>query len=156
MPGYSDVAIDIRALQLPELRIPELFITTKLVAPSYNVIATGPPPGLPTTPKLTAAQPVCPPTTPPGISYFPGEGQGAATRRGSIPSYKSALQAPLTMSTRFNCPTMEPSEGSSESSEASEIPLRLPRLTPPSPPKQRRINHQLVSRVALPCFLTLS
>ncbi|KAG2152090.1 hypothetical protein BD769DRAFT_1623731 [Suillus cothurnatus] len=118
MPGYSDVAIDIRALQLPELRIPELFITTKLVAPSYNVIAT--------------AQPACPPTTPPGINSFSGEGQGAMARRGM-------LQTPLTMSTRFNCPTMEPSEGSSESSEASEIPLRLPRLTPPSPPKQRHV-----------------
>jgi hypothetical protein len=156
MPGYSDVAIDIRALQLPELRIPELFITTKLVAPSYNVIATGPLPGLaPTTPKLTAAQPACPPTTPPGINSFSGEGQGAMARRGSLPSYKSVLQTPLTMSTRFNCPTMEPSEGSSESSEASEIPLRLPRLTPPSPPKQRRINHQLAlsKHVPPPCTL---
>ncbi|KAG1753898.1 uncharacterized protein EDB91DRAFT_424045 [Suillus paluster] len=145
MPGYSEVAIDIRALQLPELRVPELFMTTKLVAPSYNVIATGPPPGLvPTTPKLSSApQPVCPPTSPPAINPMSGEGQGAMARRGSIPSYKSVLQAPHAISARFGSPVAEPSE-SSESSEASEIPFRFPRLTPPSPPRQRRINSQLL------------
>ena len=150
MPGYSDVAIDIRALQLRELRVPELFMSSKLVAPSYNVIATGPPPGLaPTTPKLSAAPPpISPPVAPPGLNYMSGEGQGMA-RRQSLQSYKSALQAPPV---RLGSPGAEPSE-SSESSEASEIPLRFPRLTPPSPPRQRRIDHRLVSGIILVGFL---
>jgi len=143
MPGYSDVAIDIRALQLPELRVPELFMSSKLVAPSYNAIATAPPPGLaPTTPKLgsAVAQPISPPAAPPGLDRLTGEGQGLARRQSH--SYKSVLQAPV-----------DPSE-SSESSEASEIPLRFPRLSPPSPPRQRRINPQLVSRIVVMILMT--
>jgi len=72
-------------------------------------------------------------------------------RRQSLQSYKSALQAPQV---RFGSPGAEPSE-SSESSEASEIPLRFPRLTPPSPPRQRRVIPQLPlsKHVQPPCTL---
>lgn len=152
MPGYSDIAIDIKALQLPELRVPELFLSTKLVVPPYNAIATVPPPGLaPTTPKLSAAvQPISPPAAPPGLDRFSGDGLMA---RRQSQSYKSVLQAPQVVSgVRYGSPGTELSE-SSESSEASEIPLRFPRLTPPSPPRQRRITPQLVSRIVLIGFL---
>jgi len=54
IPGYSDVALDIKALTLPELRIPDLFISTKLVPPSYTSIASFPPPGLPLASRLAA------------------------------------------------------------------------------------------------------
>jgi hypothetical protein len=148
MPGYSDVAIDIKALQLPELRVPELFMSTKLVAPPYNAIATAPPPGLaPTTPRLSAAvaQPISPPAAPPGLNHMSGEGQGQTARRPSLQSYKSILQMPQAVSVvRYSSPPEERSE-SSESSEASDIRHHFPRLSPPSPPRQRRIDPRLVS-----------
>lgn len=140
MPGYSDVALDIKALMLPELRIPDLFITSKLVPPSYTFIASGPPPGLPATPRLpppnaqisnSSITSITPARAPADIS----------PRRNSIHSYKSALQ------TGRNDPALYEASDSSVSTDANDAhPAQLIQFTRrlSSPGKQRRLNPKIV------------
>lgn len=142
MPGYSEVALDIRALGLPELRIPNLFIPTKLVPPSYTSIALGPPPGLPTTPRLPPQSPqmsdsITPAQPPKEISSTP-------LRRDSIHnhSYKSALQ-----SSRSDATVYEPSDSSGGSQDTNDAhPAQFIQFTRrgSSPGRQRRLNPKLV------------
>ncbi|KAF9247164.1 hypothetical protein BU15DRAFT_58049 [Melanogaster broomeanus] len=90
MPGYNEVATDIKALVLPELRVPNLFMTTKLAPPSYMSIASGPPPGLPATPRLAAATAQV--FTTPGSPGLGGDVSGSSARRNSIQNYGPAWQ----------------------------------------------------------------
>lgn len=145
MPGYSDVALDIKALMLPELRIPNLFITSKLTPPSYTSIASGPPPGLTISPRISAPNaqisnssitPAHPPTDVPNFS----------PRRNSIQSYKSALQ------TSRNDPVpYEPSDSSGSIDVNDAHPAQLVQFSRrlPSPGKQRRLNPKVVEFLAL-------
>lgn len=148
MPGYSDVALDIKALSLPELRIPDLFVTSKLVPPSYTSIASGPPPGLSITPRLPApnaqiSNSSISSSTP---AHAPADILNYTPRRNSIQTYKSALQ------TSRNDPVpYEPSD-SSGSTDVNDIhPAQLIQFTRrlSSPGKQRRLNPKLVESLAL-------
>ncbi|KAG8218786.1 hypothetical protein J3R82DRAFT_4461 [Butyriboletus roseoflavus] len=150
MPGYSDVALDIKALCLPELRIPELFIASKLVPPSYTSIASGPPPGLSITPRPGLAAPnaqisnsTISSITP---AYPPADIANSIPRRNSIQSYKSALQTGRNDSGPY-----EPSDSSGSTDANDAHPAQLLQFTRKlsSPGKQRRLNPKLVEYVHL-------
>ncbi|KAH0840069.1 hypothetical protein J3R83DRAFT_1036 [Lanmaoa asiatica] len=141
MPGYSDVALDIKALMLPELRIPDLFMTSKLVPPSYISIASGPPPGLPITPRLAASNPQISNSSITSITpaRTPADFTDTSPRRNSIQSYKSALQ--IGRNDPF---PYEPSD-SSGSTDANDVhPAQLVHFTRRlSSPGKRRLNPKL-------------
>ncbi|KAF9222090.1 hypothetical protein BS17DRAFT_235498 [Gyrodon lividus] len=141
MPGYNDVAMDIKALMLPELRVPDLFMTTKLVPLSYTSIASGPPPGLPATPRLVAATAqVAGSPTPPGLG--PVDVSGPTLRRNSIPNYGSAWQT----GRHDSIPYAYAASDGSVSTDAGEAQLvqtvHFTRRVS-SPGKQRHINPKL-------------
>lgn len=148
IPGYSDVALDIKTLMLPELRIPNLFISSKLVPPSYTSIASGPPPGLSLTPRIPppSAQIFNSSTTSIASAHPPPDISNSSPRRNSIQTYKSALQ-----SSRVDPVPYEPSD-SSGSIDANEAhPAQLVQFTRrlSSPGKQRRLNPKLVEFLSL-------
>lgn len=143
IPGYTDVAVDIKALMLPELRIPNLFMTTKLVSPSYMSIASGPPPGLPATPRLAAAAPQV--SSPPGLGQ--GDVSRVGARRDSIPSYKTALQSGRNDSLLYEASDSSVSTDASEAQPAQPVQF-MRRVS--SPGKQRRVNPKLVESTILP------
>ena len=141
MPRYADVALDIKALMLPELRVPDLFIASKLVPPSYTSIASGPPPGLPITPRVTTQNALISnssanPAHAPDIPNF-------SPRRNSFQSYKSAVQTGRD-------PVPYEASDSSVSTDANDNPAQLIQFTRrvSSPGKQRRLNPKLVESVA--------
>jgi len=147
MPGYSDVALDIKALMLPELRIPDLFITSKLVPPSYTSIASGPPPGLPIPlrqPALngqisnSSVSSVTPTHAPPDIP-------NSSPRSNTIQTYKSALQT-----ARNDSYEGSESSVSSDANDHDAHPAQLIHFTRrlSSPGRQRRLNPKLVESLA--------
>ncbi|KIK96949.1 hypothetical protein PAXRUDRAFT_137313 [Paxillus rubicundulus Ve08.2h10] len=151
MPGYNDVAMDIKALMLPELRVPDLFMTTKLVPPSYTSIASGPPPGFPVTPRLAAATAHAANfPAPPGLGS--GDASGPSPRRNSVPSYGAALQSGRSDSHPYAA------SDDSGSTDASEIqaaqPVQFTRRVS-SPAKQRHINPKLALSKQNPAPCTL-
>ncbi|KAH7887873.1 hypothetical protein F5I97DRAFT_1863705 [Phlebopus sp. FC_14] len=140
MPGYTDVAMDIRLLMLPELRIPDLFMATKLVAPSYMSIASGSPPGLPATPKRA---PAIAQVSSPNLGH--GDGPGSIARRDSIPTYKSVLQTTASY---------EPSDSSASTDAGDARPVQFTRRVS-SPGKQRHVNPKLALSKQNPAPCTL-
>ncbi|KAF8450371.1 hypothetical protein L210DRAFT_2385127 [Boletus edulis BED1] len=154
MPGYAEVALDIKALALPELRIPDLFITTKLVPLSYTAIASGPPPGLPIPPRVAAQNGHLSNSSTTSVStpHAPADILSTSPRRNSIQSYKSALQAGRPD------PVAYETSDSSVSTDANDAhPAQLIHFTPrmSSPGRQRRLNPKLVESVAL-CLYQLT
>lgn len=153
MPGYADIALDIKALSLPELRIPDLFIASKLVAPSYISIASYPPPGLPVTPKLAAQT-----ASVQQISNSSTTSSATATHlftdisnpipgRNSIQSYKSAA-----LQTGRSEPAPYEASDSSASTDANDAhPAQLIQFTRrmSSPGRLRRLNPKLVEFVTI-------
>ena len=153
MPGYSDVALDIKALMLPELRIPDLFITSKLVPPSYTFIASGPPPGLPATPRLPPPNAQISNSSLTSITpaHVPADISNPTPRRNSIQTYKSALQ------TGRNDPIPYEASDSSVSTDANDAhPAQIIQFTRrlSSPGKQQRLNSKLVELIPLYQHLT--
>lgn len=133
---------------LPELRIPNLFITTKLVPPSYTSIASGPPPGLPPTPRLPPLNPQISNSLSTSISPArpAADISNSTSRRNSIPSYKSALQSGR------NDPIPYEASDSSVSTDANDAhPAQLIQFTRrlSSPGRQRRLNPKLVELIPL-------
>ncbi|KAG6378862.1 hypothetical protein JVT61DRAFT_13142 [Boletus reticuloceps] len=154
IPGYAEVALDIRALALPELRIPDLFITTKLVPLSYTAIASGPPPGLPISPRVAAQNGHISNSSTTSVTtpHAPADILSTSPRRNSIQSYKSALQAGRPD------PVAYETSDSSVSTDANDAhPAQLIHFTPrmSSPGRQRRLNPKLVESVAL-CLYRLT
>lgn len=145
IPGYSDVALDIKALTLPELRIPDLFIATKLVPPSYTSIASFPPPGLPLASRLAApnAQISNSSITSVTPAHPPADISNAIIRRNSLQTFKSALQ------TSRNDYEASDSSASTDANDAhSAQPIQFTsRLS--SPGRLRRLNPKLVEFPAL-------
>ncbi|KAF8558842.1 hypothetical protein OG21DRAFT_1404128, partial [Imleria badia] len=138
MPGYAEVALDIRALLLPELRVPDLFISSKLVPPSYTSIASGPPPGLPSIPRVAAQNgQLSNASTAP--AHAPADISNPIPRRNSFQTYKSALQ------TGRNDPVPYEASDSSGSTDANDNPAQLIHFTRrvSSPGRQRRLNPKL-------------
>lgn len=143
MPGYTDVALDIKALLLPELRIPDLFIPTKLVPASYMSIASGPPPGLSLTPRLPHNTQI----SNSSLTTAPADAVPNSTpRRNSIQSYKSALQTART--DPAPCEASD-SSGSTDVYE-TQHPAQLIQFTRKlsSPGRIRRPNPKLVESIA--------
>lgn len=149
MPSYTDVALDIKALSLPELRVPNLFITSKLAPPSYTSIASGPPPGLPVTPRLAAqnAQTFNSSITSVTAPHATTDILNSSPKRNSIQSYKSALQTSRGDTTQY-----EPSDSSGSTDSNDAHPAQLVHFTRrmSSPGRLRRPNPKLVEYVALP------
>ncbi|KAG9317601.1 hypothetical protein JVU11DRAFT_1810 [Chiua virens] len=140
LPGYSDVALDIKALGLPELRIPNLFISSKLVPPSYISIASGPPPGLPSIPSRQPASSAQTANSPLPSGLVSADTTNTIPRRNSIQTYKSALQ------TGHNNPIPYEGSDSSLSTDATDAhPAQVVQFTRrlSSPGRQRRINPNL-------------
>jgi hypothetical protein len=141
IPGYSDVALDIKALTLPELRIPDLFISTKLVPPSYTSIASFPPPGLPLASRLAAPNAQIFNSSITSVTPAPAP----ADISNSFPTYKSksALQTSRN--------DYEASDSSASTDANDTHPAQLIHFTNrlSSPGRLRRLNPKLVEFPAL-------
>ena len=138
IPGYSEVALDIKALMLPELRIPDLFISTKLAPASYTSIASGPPPGLLariSNSSITSVTPAPAPTDIPNST--PG--------RNSFQSYKTAAQ---TGRNDYEASDSSASTDANDAQSAQPFHWQFTNRVS-SPGKQRRLNPKLVEFILL-------
>ncbi|KAH7916318.1 hypothetical protein BJ138DRAFT_1132080 [Hygrophoropsis aurantiaca] len=129
LPGYTEIANDIKALNLPVLRVPELFMSEKLVVgqnPS-SFTTVGLAPSNINVPLAVSS----PPAVPPGLGYASALTSTPA-RRASIQSYKSAAQGVSFGLARHTSPPLD-TNGSSLSSENSDPPIPHPGFKSPAP-----------------------